>query len=132
VWFRYPTKRDQWVLKGLNFTIKRGEKVAFIGESGSGKSTILSLLLRFYEPNEGRILVNKKNITNYSIFQLRKAMGLVMQEPVLFNEDIAYNIGYGNPAATSQDIIEAAKNANAYNFILEMQKEDFHEGELPQ
>lgn len=67
VWFRYPTKKDQWVFKGLNFHILKGEKIAFIGESGSGKSTVLALLLRFYEPNEGRILINKKNITNYSV-----------------------------------------------------------------
>jgi len=67
VWFKYPTKKDQWVFTGLSFTIKRGDKVAFVAESGAGKSTILGLLLRFYQPNEGVITINGKDIAEYSL-----------------------------------------------------------------
>ena len=88
VWFRYPTRKSDWVLKGLNMKINRNETVALVGESGCGKSTIVSLILRFYDVNEGSILVDGVNVRDWNLVSLRKAMGLVMQEPTLFNYSI--------------------------------------------
>jgi ABC-type multidrug transport system fused ATPase/permease subunit len=108
VWFRYPTRKNDWVLKGLNLTIKPNETVALVGESGCGKSTLMSLLLRFYDPDSGDILIDGVNIKEYSISSLRNLMGLVMQEPTLFNYTISENILYGKLEAKNSEIIEAA------------------------
>jgi ATP-binding cassette subfamily B (MDR/TAP) protein 1 len=108
VWFRYPTRKNDWVLKGLNLTIKPNETVALVGESGCGKSTLVSLLLRFYDPDSGDILIDGVNIKEYSISSLRNLMGLVMQEPTLFNYTISENILYGKLEAKNSEIIEAA------------------------
>jgi len=97
VWFRYPTRKDDWVLRGLNLTIEPNETVALVGESGCGKSTFVSLLMRFYDVDDGEILIDKVNIKNYNLHSLRNTMGMVMQEPVLFNYNIKENILYGNP-----------------------------------
>jgi ABC-type multidrug transport system fused ATPase/permease subunit len=77
VWFRYPTRKNDWVLKGLNLKISKNETVALVGESGCGKSTLVSLLLRFYDVNEGRILIDGVDIKEYNLADLRKTMGLV-------------------------------------------------------
>ncbi len=117
VWFRYPARKSDWVLKGLNLTIRPYETVALVGESGCGKSTIVSLILRFYDINKGQILVDGVDIRDYRIADLRKAMGLVMQEPTLFNYTIHENILYGKSDSTNSEIYESAKVANALEFI---------------
>lgn len=78
VWFRYPTRKEDWVLKGLNLKVNQNETIALVGESGCGKSTIVSLILRFYDVDRGEILVDGINIKSYNLTELRKAMGLVM------------------------------------------------------
>jgi ABC-type multidrug transport system fused ATPase/permease subunit len=117
VWFRYPTRKNEWVFKGLNLKINPNESVAVVGESGSGKSTLVNLILRFYDPDHGEVLIDGVNVKNYDLKQLRKRMGLVMQEPTLFNYTIKENILYGNSTALDSEIREAAKVANALEFI---------------
>lgn len=104
MWFRYPTRKNDWILKGLNMKIRAYETVALVGESGCGKSTIVSLLLRFYDVNYGKILIDGINIKEYNLVDLRKAMGLVMQEPTLFNYTITENILYGKMDALNSEI----------------------------
>ena len=101
--------------------INAKETVALVGESGCGKSTIVSLLLRFYDVNEGEILIDGKNIKNYNLQDLRRVMGLVMQEPTLFNYTILENILYGSPDSTNRAIRESANIANALEFIESQQ-----------
>lgn len=117
VWFRYPTRKNEWVFKGLNLKIKPNESVAVVGESGSGKSTLVNLILRFYDPDHGEVLIDGVNVKRYNLQQLRKRMGLVMQEPTLFNYTIKENVLYGNTTAKDSAIREAAKIANALEFI---------------
>lgn len=115
--FRYPTRPDMDVLKGVNFSVKKGEKIALVGSSGSGKSTIIKLLARFYNLTSGSILIDGKNINNFEVKSLRKAIGVVPQEVILFGGTIYENILYGNPLATKEDVLKAAKQANALEFI---------------
>ena len=117
VWFRYPTRKNDWVLKGLNMHIKPNETVALVGESGCGKSTTVQLILRFYDVNDGRILIDGVDVRDYDLVSLRKAMGLVMQEPTLFNYSVAENILYGNSDAMNSEIREASKISNALEFV---------------
>ncbi|CDW81030.1 abc transporter [Stylonychia lemnae] len=117
VWFRYPTRKNDWILKGLNMKINSKETVALVGESGCGKSTIVSLLLRFYDVNSGLILLDGQDIKNYELKSLRQAIGLVMQEPTLFNYTVLENILYGQDQASNSDIRAAAEVANALEFI---------------
>lgn len=117
VWFRYPTRKADWVLKGLNMKINIKESVALVGESGCGKSTTVQLLLRFYDVDHGRILVDGIDIKDYNVADLRKTMGLVQQEPILFNYNICENILYGKPNAKNSEVLEAVKIANANEFI---------------
>lgn len=117
VWFRYGEKP---VLKGISFTVKKGEVVGLVGQSGSGKSTIVDLLLRFYDVERGRILIDGTDIREFEIASLRKLFGVVNQEVVLFNDTIGKNIAYGLMGqATLPQIEQAAKIANAHGFILE-------------
>ena len=102
VWFRYPSRKGQWVFKGLNLTIMPNEVVAVVGESGAGKSTFISLVMRFYDPEFGQVLIDDIDIKEYNINDLRRKMGLVMQEPTLFNYKIKDNVLYGHPDATNQ------------------------------
>jgi ATP-binding cassette subfamily B (MDR/TAP) protein 1 len=92
VWFRYPSRPEAWILKDLSLTIEPKEQIGLVGESGSGKSTIVQLLLRFYEPHFGQILINGVDIKNYNVKSLREQMSLVQQMPTLFNESVLYNI----------------------------------------
>ena len=108
VWFRYPTRRGDWVLKGLNLKILPNETVALVGESGCGKSTIVSLILRFYDVNDGKITIDGIDIRDYDLVSLRKVMGLVMQEPTLFNYTILENILYGSTDAKNSEVLESA------------------------
>lgn len=115
--FAYPTRPDFAVLKDLNFHIRAGEKIALVGQSGSGKSTIINLLLRFYPVNDGVIKADGLNIREFSLTDYRKNIGIVPQEVILFGGTIRENIAYGNPGASDDEIRLAAKKANALDFI---------------
>merc|ERR1712226_1513181 len=101
--FKYPT-RNNWVFKNLNLKINAGEKVALVGQSGKGKSTIIQLLLRFYDVNKGQILIDGKDIKEIDIQSLRSLFGLVSQEPFLFNNTIRYNICYNKYDCSDEEI----------------------------
>jgi ATP-binding cassette, subfamily B, bacterial len=117
VLFSYPTRKDVEVLKGISFSIEAGKKIALVGASGAGKSTIVQLLLRFYEVDGGQISVDGKNIRDYDITAYRRNFAVVPQEVLLFGGTIRENISYGKPGAREEEIIEAAKKANAWDFI---------------
>ena len=119
VHFCYPTRAGVPVLRGLSTTILPGRTVALVGHSGCGKSTIIQLLQRFYEPHCGSILVDGRDITLFSADSLRSNVGIVSQEPVLFNRTIAENIAYGDLTRTipMQEIIDVARKANIHNFV---------------
>ena len=114
--FRYENIN---VLSNISFTIEKGETIALVGKSGSGKSTIADLCARFYDINEGEICVDGVNIKIIKLSDLRHLMGVVSQESILFNDSIYNNIKIGNPSANKEEIIEAAKIANAYDFIMQ-------------
>jgi subfamily B ATP-binding cassette protein MsbA len=117
VTFRYE---DDNVLKNVNFSVKKGETVALVGQSGSGKTTLANLLLRFYDVNEGVIKVDGINIKDMTKHSLRNLMGLVTQDSILFNDSVRNNIALSKENATEQEIIEAAKIANAHDFIMDL------------
>ncbi|PGH04133.1 ABC transporter ATP-binding protein [Blastomyces parvus] len=110
--FSYPTRPAVNIFKDLDFEIPEGSNVAIVGPSGGGKSTIASMLLRFYNPTSGQILINGKDISTMNVKSLRRKIGVVSQEPVLFSGTIAENISYGKPHATRAEIIAAARKAN--------------------
>ncbi|RMZ92362.1 hypothetical protein DV736_g393, partial [Chaetothyriales sp. CBS 134916] len=110
--FSYPTRPAVQIFHDLDFEIPQGSNVAIVGPSGGGKSTIASLLLRFYLPTEGRILINGKDISTMNTKSLRRRIGIVSQEPVLFSGTIAENIAYGKPHAARAEILRAARKAN--------------------
>jgi len=110
--FSYPTRPAVKIFQDLDFEIPQGSNVAIVGPSGGGKSTIASLMLRFYVPNKGRILIDGKDIATMNIKSLRRKIGIVSQEPVLFSGTIAENIAYGRPHATRAEIMRAARRAN--------------------
>ncbi|WP_044172261.1 ABC transporter ATP-binding protein [Flectobacillus major] len=115
--FAYPSRKDMEVLKNISFEVKAGEKIALVGYSGGGKSTIVSLLMRYYKLSGGQILVDGKDITDYDITALRQNIAIVPQEVMLFGGTIKENIAYGNPNASDTEIREAARKANALDFI---------------
>ncbi|XP_044495138.1 ABC transporter B family member 9-like [Mangifera indica] len=116
--FKYPTRPDVQIFRDLSLSIPSGKTVALVGESGSGKSTVISLIERFYDPDSGCVLLDNIDIKKVKISWLRQQMGLVSQEPILFNETIRANIAYGKLGdATEDEIIAATKAANAHNFI---------------
>nr|WP_309755769.1 ABC transporter transmembrane domain-containing protein [Flavobacterium sp.] len=115
--FSYPSRKEIKVLKDVSFTASFGQKIAIVGPSGTGKSTIASLLLRFYNIDEGEILVDGKNIYDFDLENLRGNMSIVPQDVILFGGTIRENIAYGKPNATEEEILTASKQANAYNFI---------------
>ena len=117
VHFSYPSRKDLPVLKGLSFQVKAGEKVALVGYSGAGKSTIIQLLMRFYDYDKGQICIDGVPITSYGISELRKNIAIVPQEVMLFGGTIYENISYGRPSATKEEIYDAAKKAHALEFI---------------
>jgi putative ABC transport system ATP-binding protein len=110
--FSYPTRPAVSIFKDLSFTIEQGTNIAIVAPSGAGKSTVASLLLRFYVPTEGTITVNGRDITTLNAKQLRRKIGFVGQEPVLFSGTVAENIAYGVPNATRAEIVAAARKAN--------------------
>jgi len=115
--FTYPSRKELEVLKNVSFKAGKGETIAIVGPSGSGKSTIVSLLLKFYEPDNGRIMVDEKDSREYGLTDLRNQMAMVPQDVLLFGGSIKENIAYGKPGATMEEIINAAKQANAHSFI---------------
>lgn len=120
VWFSYAREEDtgpEWVLKDLSFRVAPGEKLAIVGHTGAGKTTVISLLMRFYDPQRGEILLDGVPIRSVSQRDLRGAIGLVLQDIFLFSEDVAYNIGLGNPTITTERIREAAREVGAARVI---------------
>ncbi|KAL2510438.1 ABC transporter B family member 4 [Abeliophyllum distichum] len=121
--FKYPTRPDIQIFRDLSLAIHSGKTVALVGESGSGKSTVISLLQRFYDPDSGHITLDGIEIQKFQLKWLRLQMGLVSQEPVLFNDTIRANIAYGKEGNASEaDIIAAAELANAHKFISGLQQ----------
>ena len=116
--FDYDARRT--IIKNISFEVPNGKKVALVGPTGAGKSTISRLLFRFYDPKEGAVFVNNQNIKDISQQSLRKMIGVVPQDTVLFNDTIYYNISYGNPEATAEQIYEAAKSADIHNFVMNL------------
>ena len=115
--FSYPSRKEIQVLKNVSFKANFGQKIAIVGPSGTGKSTIASLLLRFYDIEAGNILIDDKNIYDYDLETLRGNMSIVPQDVILFGGTIRENIAYGKPNATNEEIMLAAKQANAFNFV---------------
>ncbi len=115
--FSYPTRSDVTVLKEISFSVKPGEKIALVGPSGSGKSTIINMLMRFYAPSSGEIRVDNIRASDYNLSDYRSNIGIVPQEVILFGGTIRENIAYGKTSATEEEIIEAARKANAWEFI---------------
>ncbi len=115
--FSYPGRKDVEVLKDISFEVKKGGRVALVGPSGSGKTTITALLMRFYEPTTGEIMIDGKNITSFDLMELRNQIAIVPQDVVLFGGSIRENIEYGKPGASDEEIVAAARQANALEFI---------------
>jgi ATP-binding cassette subfamily B protein len=113
--FDYDPKRT--IIKNISFNVPNGKKVALVGPTGAGKSTISRLLFRFYDPKEGDIYINNQNIKDISQQSLRKLIGVVPQDTVLFNDTIFYNISYGDPTASNDQVYEAAKSADIHEFV---------------
>ena len=121
--FSYPSRKDNEVLRGINLLVEAGERVAIVGSSGAGKSTLFQLLMRFYDPSSGELKFDGQKAASYSLSELRDQMAIVPQDVLLFGGSIRDNIAYGCPKAQEVDIIEAARKANAHEFI-----ETFPEG----
>ncbi|QIF06047.1 ATP-binding cassette domain-containing protein [Roseimicrobium sp. ORNL1] len=117
VWFRYPSRPEAPVLAEFNLEAAPGQKIALVGPSGAGKSTVVNLLYRFYQPDKGELLLDGRPSSDYPLASLRKNFALVPQEVLLFGGSIEENIRYGRPNATEAEIIEAAKQANAHQYI---------------
>ena len=115
VWFAYND--DNWVLKNISFVVKQGEKIAIVGATGAGKSSIINLLNRFYEYNQGSISIDNIDIRDYELTSLRKNIGVVLQDVFLFSDTLANNISLNNPEITREQIIETAKIIGAHDFI---------------
>ena len=113
---------DRLIIKNLSFKLTKGKSLAIVGPTGAGKSTISKLLFRFYDPLSGEIIINNTNIKEYKQLDLRTIIGIVPQDTVLFNDTIYYNISYGNPKASREEIINAAKIAGIHNFIESIPK----------
>ncbi|CAF3296082.1 unnamed protein product [Rotaria sp. Silwood2] len=118
--FVYPSRKDVSVLRNFSFIARAGQTTALIGSSGCGKSTSISMILRYYEPSSGRITIDGQPITDYNVKQLRQNIGVVSQEPILFGTSIYENIRFGKLNATRTEIEQAAREANAHNFIMQL------------
>ena len=128
--FRYPSRPEDQALDKLSFTINAGETVALVGPSGSGKTTLLQLLMRFYDPDAGLITLDKQPINQLPLKDLREAIGFVSQESVVFSDNVINNIRYGNPDASTEDVMQAARDAQASDFIDRLpEKYDTYLGE---
>ncbi|KAL1325390.1 hypothetical protein HN51_035453 [Arachis hypogaea] len=120
IYFNYPSRPDTPILQGLNLTFPAGKRVGLVGGSGSGKSTIIALLERFYDPIEGEILLDGHKISRLQLKWFRSQFGLVNQEPVLFATSIKENILFGKEGASMENVISAAKSANAHDFVVQL------------
>jgi ATP-binding cassette subfamily B protein len=120
VTFHYPTRPDEAALKNLSLTIEAGKSLALVGPSGAGKSTVIELLQRFYDPQQGNISLGGQDLRSLELDDLRGQMAIVPQQPALFTADVRYNIAYGKPDASEEDIIGAAKAAHAHEFICKL------------
>jgi ATP-binding cassette subfamily B (MDR/TAP) protein 1 len=118
--FSYPQRPDFKIFDCLSFKIAAGKTVAFVGSSGHGKSTVIQLLQRFYDPNSGCVELDGHNIQNLDLKWFREQMALVSQEPILFTMSIKENIMLGRLNATDEEIVEATKQANAHGFIMKL------------
>lgn len=119
--FSYNEEEKDLVLKDVSFKIEKGEKIALVGETGAGKTTIVSLISRFYNPTNGEILIDNKNVLDYNLESIRSQMGIMLQDTFLFSTSIKENIRYGKLDATDEEIIEAAKAVNAHDFIMSLE-----------
>ncbi len=117
VHFSYPSRPDVEVLKGISLDVRSGRKIALVGQSGAGKSTIVQLLMRFYPLGSGTISIDGRNLTDFDVTNLRQNIAVVPQEVILFGGTILENISYGKPDATEAEIREAARKANALDFV---------------
>ncbi|CAF3296104.1 unnamed protein product [Rotaria sp. Silwood2] len=128
--FSYPSRKDASVLRNLSFIARAGQTTALVGSNGCGKSTCISLFLRYYEPSSGRITIDGRPITDCNVKELRQNIGVVNQEPILFSMSIYENIRFGKVNATRIEIEQAAREANAHNFIMQLpDKYETHVGE---
>ena len=120
VFFRYPARPEATVLQGLSLSIPRGKSLALVGSSGCGKSTVVSLIERFYDPSPGSLSIDEVDIRDLNLQWLRQQIGIVSQEPVLCDASIEENIRYGAlfREVSEEEVVEAAKAANAHDFIL--------------
>ena len=120
VWFKY---QNDWVLKGINLIVPKGKTIALVGQSGSGKSTLVDMIPRFYDIQQGEVTIDGVNVKDTTLHNLRSIMGIVNQEAILFNDTFRNNISFGVENATEEQIIEAAKIANAHDFIMATEDE---------
>jgi len=118
VHFHYPTRPEQSIFNGMSLKIESGKTVALVGPSGGGKSTVIQLIERFYDALSGKVTIDGEDVKNLNVNWLRNHIGLVSQEPVLFACSIKENIAYGSPDASMEQIVEAAKMANAHDFVM--------------
>ena len=117
--FYYPSRPELKILDAISFKVEKGKRVALVGSSGAGKSTVMQLLFQYYDIQDGTISVDDKNILEYDLSALRKNMAIVPQDVIMFGGTIRENIAYGDHNASENEIIEAARKANAWNFISE-------------
>lgn len=117
VFFTYPARPDEQIFNGFSLSIPSGTTAALVGQSGSGKSTVISLIERFYDPESGEVLIDGINLKEFQLKWIRQKIGLVSQEPVLFTSSIKDNIAYGKDGATIEEIRTAVELANAAKFI---------------
>ncbi len=121
IWFRYDsTPENEWILKNICFETKPGETIALVGETGSGKTSVISLIARFYEPQQGKILIDNHDISNCTVESLRSQIGIVTQENFLFTGTVMENLKFGCPNAADEEIIEAAKTLGTHEIILNL------------
>lgn len=118
VYFKYDKAYNEYILQNINFTVKAGTVVAVIGGTGAGKSSLVQLIPRLYDTSKGKVLIDNKDVKSYSLETLRSNIGMVLQKNTLFSGTIKENLRWGNPNATDEEIIEAAKNAQAHDFIM--------------
>lgn len=127
--FKYEEHHED-VLKEINLEVRKGEVIALVGMSGGGKSSLISLIPRFFDVSQGRICIDETDVREYSLTDLRSQIGMVLQEPVLFSQSIRENIMMGNPKASEEEMVQAAKQASAHDFIMKLpQKYDTSIGE---
>jgi ATP-binding cassette subfamily B (MDR/TAP) protein 1 len=121
VTFRYPSKADQIILDNFSAVFEEGKTTALVGASGSGKSTIIQLLERFYDPESGQVLIDGQDLKSLHLKHYRRnVVGYVSQEPILFNCSIKENLLYAKPDATDEEVIKALKSANAWDFVQQL------------